>query len=392
MQLSTKLAAYEESIFAELAQRKRDLLARGLAVIDLSIGSPDQPPSPHIMQALSQAALDPANYRYAVQDRPQLLQAAAEWYRRRFGVTLDPGSQITSLLGSQDGLAHVALAMLDPGDTVLVPDPGYPIFSIGPALCGMRVERLPQLRSNGYVIDWDAVPPEVARRAKLLLLSYPNNPATAIAPPGYYDQLVAFAKANELAVVHDNAYSELTFDGIECGSFLQAKGADEVGIEFHSLSKTYNLAGARMGFALGSAKMIGLLRSLKSHFDFGAFLPVQIAAEAALNGPQDAVEHSRAAYQLRRDVLIDGLAEAGWEIPKPRATMFVWAPLPPGFSDAETFAQTLAERTGIVVVPGTAFGPAGQGHIRMALVQPVETMREVARRVAASGLIRQSAC
>lgn len=392
MQLSTKLAAYEASIFAELAQKKRDLLARGMAVIDLSIGSPDQPPAPHIMQALSQAALDPANYRYAVQDRPQLLQAVADWYGRRFGVSLDPQSQITSLLGSQDGLAHAALAMLDPGDTVLTPDPGYPIFSIGPALCGMRIERLPQLRSNGYIIDWDAVPAEVARRAKLMILSYPNNPVTAVAPPGYYERVVAFAKANDIAVLHDNAYSELTFDGIECGSFLQAKGADEVGIELHSLSKTYNMAGARIGFALGNTKMVGLLRSLKSHFDFGAFLPIQVAAEAALNGPQDAMEHSRATYQLRRDVLIEGLAQAGWEIPKPCATMFVWAPVPQGFVDAQEFANALAERTGIVVVPGTAFGPAGQGHIRMALVQPVETMREVACRVAESGLIRRTVC
>ncbi len=387
MQFSTKLDAYEESVFAELAQRKQALAARGVSVIDLSIGSPDQPPAPHVMQALSDAALDPANYRYAVQDRPQLLAAAAAWYGRRFGVTLDPSTQITSLLGSQDGLAHVAQALLDPGDTVLTPDPGYPIFSIGPALCGMRVERLPQLREHGYLIDWDAVPPEQARRAKLVIVSYPNNPVTAMATPGYYDRLVAFAKRYDIAVLHDNAYSELTFDGASCGSFLQAQGATEVGIELNSLSKTYNFAGARLGFALGNARMVGLLRSLKSNFDFGAFLPIQLAAEAALNGPQDSVERTRATYQRRRDVLLDGLEAAGWTIERPKATMFVWAPIPVGFGGAEDFANQLAQRTGVIVVPGTAFGPAGEGHVRMALVQPEPTMEEVARRVAASGLL-----
>ncbi len=387
MQFSAKLDAYEESIFAELAQKKRALLARGVPVIDLSIGSPDLPPAPHVMRALAEAALQPENYRYAVHDRPQLLEAAAGWYRRRYGVTLDPKAQITSLLGSQDGLAHAAQALLDVGDTVLVPDPGYPIFSIGPALCGMRVERLPQLRENGYLIDWDAVPEALARRAKLLIVSYPNNPVSAIAPPGYYDRLVAFARRYDIAVLHDNAYSELTFDGLVCGSFLQAEGAAEVGIELNSLSKTYNFAGARVGFALGNARMIGLLRSLKSNFDFGTFLPIQLAAEAALNGPQESIQATRNAYQRRRDLLLDGLAAAGWHIPKPKATMFVWAQIPAGFAGAEAFAAELAERTGVIVVPGTAFGAHGEGHVRMALVQPEEAMAEVARRVAESGLL-----
>ncbi len=391
MQFSSKLAAYEESVFAGLAQRKRALAARGVQVIDLSIGSPDQSPAPHVMRALAEGALNPENYRYAVNDRPQLLESAAAWYRRRFNVELDAATQITSLLGSQDGLAHVAQALLDPGDTVLTPDPGYPIFSIGPALCGMRVERLPQLRENGYLIDFDAVPQALAERAKLLIISYPNNPVTAVATPAYYDRLVAFARRHDIAVVHDNAYSELTFDGVQAGSFLQAKGATEVGMEFNSLSKTYNFAGARIGFALGNAQMVGLLRSLKSNFDFGAFLPIQLAAEAALNGPQESVTLMRETYQRRRDVLLDGLAQAGWVIPKPRATMFVWAQIPVGFADDRAFAQALAEETGVIVVPGEAFGPAGAGHVRMALVQPEESMREAVRRIAASGLLSQSA-
>ncbi len=387
MQFSTKLAAYEKSIFAELAVLKHRLLARGVDVIDLSIGSPDLAPAPHITRALADAALDPANYRYAVHDRPQLMRAVADWYQRRFAVALDPDTQITSLLGSQDGLAHIAQALLDVDSTVLTPDPGYPIFSIGPELGGMRVERMPQMRGNGYLIDLDAIPEEQAKRARLMIVSYPNNPTAAVAPPSFYRELVDFAKRYDIAVVHDNAYSELTFDGYTCGSFLQTEGATDIGIEFNSLSKTYSFAGARVGFALGNAKMIGLLRSLKSNFDFGVFLPIQIAAEAALNGPQDSVGTMRATYQQRRDILCDGLSAAGWAVEKPKATMFVWARIPAGYADASTFATEVAERTGIIVVPGTAFGAQGEGHVRMALVQPDSAMREVVRRMSQSGLI-----
>ncbi|MDR3050769.1 MAG: aminotransferase class I/II-fold pyridoxal phosphate-dependent enzyme [Oscillospiraceae bacterium] len=392
MRFSDKLAPYEESIFAELAALRQRLSVQGARVIDLSIGSPDQPPAPHVMQALAQGAQQGENYRYAVQDRPELLASVAAWYRRRFGVALDAATQITSLLGSQDGLAHIAQALLDVGDTVLTPDPGYPIFTIGPTLCGMRVERMPQLRANGYLVNLDAIPQDVARRAKLMILSYPNNPTSAVASVAYYQDLVAFAQANDIAVLHDNAYSELTFDGLRCGSFLQAQGACDVGVEFNSLSKTYNFAGARVGFALGNAQMVGLLRSLKSNLDFGVFLPVQLAAQAALDGPQDQVAATRAAYQARRDVLLDGLRAVGWDIPKPQATMFVWAPIPEGWGQARAFAMALAERTGVIVVPGPAFGPSGEGYVRMALVQPEESMREAVRRVADSGLLQGPAC
>ena len=391
MRFSDKLDAYEKSIFSLLAEEKAALAASGVDVIDLSIGTPDLPPAPHVMQALSEAALQPENYIYAVKDRPQLLQAAADWYLRRFSVHLDPHTQIISLLGSQDGLAHIAQALLDPGDTVLVPDPCYPIFAIGPALCGMRVERLPQLPRNGYRIDFDAVDPELARRAKLLIVSYPNNPVTAVADAAYYERMVAFAKQYDLAVLHDNAYCELTFDGYRCGSFLQTPGAMDVGVEFNSLSKTYNMAGARVGFAMGNERMIALLRSLKSNFDFGIFLPIQVAAEAALNGPQDSVEQTRSTYQRRRDLLLDGLAQAGWAIERPRATMFVWARIPQGFESSEAFARALMRRTGVIVVPGTAFGPSGEGHVRIALVQPQERLEEAVRRIAESGILRERA-
>lgn len=389
MRLTTKLDGYKASIFTQLAEEKKALRESGVDVIDLSIGTPDLPTAPHIMKTLSEETLKPENYVYAVKDLPELLQSAAAWYQRRFDVTLNPDTQITSLLGSQDGLAHIAQALLDVGDTVLVPDPCYPIFADGPTLCGMRVERLPQKPENGYKIDFDDVPEELACRAKLLIFSYPNNPVASVADAAYYEKVVAFAKKYDLAVMHDNAYCELTFDGYRCGSFLQTPGAMDVGVEFNSLSKTYNMAGARVGFALGNEKIIAQLKSLKSNIDFGIFVPVQKAAIAALNGPQDQVEITRAAYQRRRDLLLDGLAQLGWKIEKPLATMFVWAKIPQGFASAQAFASELMQRTGVIVVPGTAFGACGEGHVRMALVQSDERLKEVVKRIKKSGLLER---
>lgn len=389
MRLTAKLDGYRASVFTQLAEEKKALRESGVDVIDLSIGTPDLPPAEHIMRALSEAALEPANYVYAVKDLPELLESAAGWYQRRFGVTLRPDTQITSLLGSQDGLAHIAQALLDEGDTVLVPDPCYPIFADGPTLCGMRVERLEQKAENGYRIDFDAVPEALARRAKLLIFSYPNNPVASVADAAYFREVVAFAKKYDLAVMHDNAYCELTFDGYRCGSFLQTPGAMEVGVEFNSLSKTYNMAGARVGFAVGNEKIVAQLKSLKSNIDFGIFLPIQKAAIAALDGPQEQVEHTRRTYQRRRDLLVDGLAGIGWPISKPLATMFVWAKIPEGFATAREFTTALMRRTGVIVVPGTAFGACGEGHVRMALVQPEERLREAIRRIEGSGLIER---
>lgn len=389
MRLTAKLDGYKASIFTELAEEKKALREGGMDVIDLSIGTPDLPPAEHIMRVLSEEALKSENYVYAVKDLPALLDSVARWYERRFQVTLNPDTQITSLLGSQDGLAHIAQALLDPGDTVLVPDPCYPIFADGPTLCGMRVERLEQKAENGYKIDFDAVPEEIARRAKLLIFSYPNNPVASVADAAYYEKAVAFAKKYDLAVMHDNAYCELTFDGYHCGSFLQTPGAMDVGVEFNSLSKTYNMAGARVGFALGNERIIAQLKSLKSNIDFGIFVPIQKAAIAALDGPQDQVEITRSTYQRRRDLLLDGLARIGWLIQKPLATMFVWAPIPEGFASARAFASELMRETGVIVVPGTAFGACGEGYVRMALVQPEERLMEAVRRIESSGLLER---
>ena len=389
MNFSHKLDAFEASIFTELLEAKLALKAKGMDTIDLSIGTPDLPPPEHVMRAIAEGAMKPENYVYAVKDRPQLLDTVAAWYDRRFGVTLEPQTQIVSLLGSQDGLAHLSMALCNPGDVVLVPDPCYPIFADGPKLNGCDVHYMAQPAENGYIIDFDLIDPDLADRAKLMVVSYPNNPVASVADAAFYEKLVAFARKHDIAVLHDNAYSDLTFDDYTCGSFLQTPGAMDVGIEFNSLSKTYSMAGARIGFALGNKEMIKRLKSLKSNIDFGAFIPVQLGAEAALNGPQDYLEFMRGSYQRRRDVLIDGLCEAGWAIRKPKATMFVWAKLPEGYTDSRRFAYELMERTGVICVPGTAFGPGGEGHVRMALVASEEKMREVVRRIAASGMLRR---
>ncbi len=304
MQFSKRMDYFKPGIFSVLAQMKNDRLKAGNRVIDLSVGTPNIPPAQHIVDALVDSARDRSNYIYALSDTPELQDTAAAWYQSRYGVTLDPRTEVTSLLGSQDGLAHIALAVIDPGDTVLVQDPGYPIFSDGPVLAGAELYKMPQKPENGWLVDLSAIPEDVAQRAKFMIVSYPNNPVTSLAPPSFYKDLVAFAKKYDILVHHDNAYSELVFDGRTCGSFLSYEGAKDVGVEFNSLSKTYGLAGARIGFAVGNAQIISMLKSLKSNLDYGMFLPIQKAAIAALSGPQDCVATTRCAYESRRNVLV----------------------------------------------------------------------------------------
>lgn len=388
MEFSHKLDAYSSGVFTLLKQGRERLAARGIETIDLGVGTPDLPPAPHVMQALRDAAAEPANYVYAISDRPQLLKAAADWYERRFGVTLDPARQIVSLMGSQDGLAHLPMALLDPGDTVLVPDPSYPIFSMGPYLAGAQLVHVPQRRENGYIIDLRDISQADARRAKLMIVSYPNNPVGRHAPDSFYRDLVAFAREYDIAVVHDNAYCELRFDGLQVGSFLSYPGAIDVGVELNSLSKTYSMPGVRMGFCMGNADIVARLRAFKSHIDYGAFLPLQIAAEAALNGPQDSVESTRATYQRRRDVFCDGLNAIGWPVEKPQGTMFVWARIPERYGDDDArFCLELMERSGVIVVPGSSFGEMGRGHVRVALVRDEATLRRAVELIAAADVI-----
>ena len=387
MKFSKRMDRFGESIFTVLKNRRTVVEARGQEVIDLSIGAPNIPPAPHIMQVLSDETKKPENYLYAIVDQPELLSAVAQWYQRRYGVTLDPATQITSVLGSQEGLSHIGLSILDEGDVVLLPDPCYPVFADGTALAGAELHYMPLLEENDYIIDFGAIPEDIARRAKLMIISYPNNPTCAIAPDSFYEDLIAFAKKYDIIVIHDNAYSELVYDGVTCGSFLRFPGAMDVGVEFNSLSKTYGLAGARVGFCVGNSEVVDNLRTLKSNLDFGIFLPVQKAAVAAISGDQSCVEQVRAAYTSRRDFLVNELGKIGWKIQKPAGTMFVWAKIPETWSSSSDFCIALLERASVLVTPGSAFGALGEGYVRFALVRTEEEMRRAIDRIAQSGVL-----
>lgn len=386
MKFANRMNQFGEGVFSRLAVMRKNRLAQGKEVYDLSIGAPNIPPTKRIMEVMAEAVMKPANYVYAISDTQQLLEAVAQWYKRRYDVELNPETEICSLLGSQDGLSHIALSILDLGDVMLVPDPCYPIFADGPRIAGAELYYMPLKKENDYVIQLQDIPEEIARKAKFMLVSYPNNPTAAMAPESFYHEVVAFAKKYDIIVLHDNAYSELVFDGQSCGSFLSIPGAMEVGVEFNSLSKTYGLAGARIGFCVGNKEVVGMLKTLKSNMDYGMFLPIQAAAVEALTGDQAVVAETRAAYEHRRDVLCDGLIEAGWHMEKPAGTMFVWAPIPSSYQDSESFVADLLDKTGVLVTPGSAFGPSGEGYVRMALVQSEATMKKIVEAVAASGI------
>lgn len=387
MRFAERMKYLSSAIFSQLAEKKIELEKQGKEIINLSVGSPDMAPAPHIIKALQDACADTGNYAYALKDTPELLLAVKEWYKRRFDVELDEQNEIMSLLGSQDGLAHIALTLVDPGDVVLVPDPGYPIFSVGPLIAGAELVKMPLKKENGFLVDFDSIDKNAAEKAKLMIVSYPGNPVTAMATSEFYKELIDFAKKYDIVVLHDNAYCELTFDGLKTGSFLSYPGAKDVGVEFNSLSKTYNMAGCRIGFALGNREVIKQLSTIKSHTDYGLFLPLQKAAVAALTGPQDQVKINAETYQRRRDILVEGLKKLGWEIDKPKATMFVWAPIPEKFSSSTDFTMSLMEKAGVMVVPGISFGELGEGYVRIALVQPEEKIQEAVNRIADSGLI-----
>lgn len=386
MEFAKRMEQFGEGVFSRLAEMRKNRVAEGKEVFDLSIGAPNIPPAKRIMEVMAKAVMEPENYVYAINDTQEMLQAVAQWYQRRYGVTLDADTEICSLLGSQDGLSHIALSILDAGDVMLVPDPCYPIFADGPRLAGAELYYMPQKKENDYVIQLQDIPEEVAKKAKFMLVSYPNNPTAAMAPESFYHELVAFAKKYDIIVLHDNAYSELVFDGRSWGSFLSIPGAKDVGVEFNSLSKTYGLAGARIGYCLGNSRVVSMLKTLKSNMDYGMFLPIQAAAVEAITGDQSVVAETRAAYERRRDVLCDGLIAAGWQMDKPPGTMFVWAPVPEQYADSESFVRDLLDKTGVLVTPGSAFGPSGEGYVRMALVQSEEDMQRIVEAVKQSGI------
>lgn len=387
MQFAEKMGFLQPGIFLELENRRKELVNKGRQVINLSVGTPDFAPAGHVMEALREAAADPENYKYSLADLPAMTEAVIGWYGRRYGVSLEK-DEVLSVFGSQEGLAHVPLCLLNPGDTVLVPDPGYPIFGIGPFIAGARLATTPLRAENNYLVDFDAIDKATAGRAKLMVVSYPNNPVTATADYTFYEKLVRFAKKHDILVIHDNAYSELVMDGEPGLSFLAVPGAKDVGIEFNSLSKSHNLTGCRISFAIGNRDVIEKFRILKSQIDYGMFYPLQYAAIAALNGPQDIVAQNRRGYRQRRDALCGGLRSIGWQVPDAPATMFVWAKLPEGYTRSFDFTMALLEKAGVLCVPGETFGALGEGYVRFALVQPVHVMERAVENIRTSGILR----
>ena len=382
-QFASRMNQFQAGIFTVLDNKRKEMEASGRRVYNLSIGTPDFQPESHVVEALRQAALDPENWKYALTETPELVEAVKAWYLRRYGVKLER-NQIMSVYGSQEGLTHIALSICDPGDVVLCPNPGYPIFEMGPSLCGARIEHYELLPENNFLPDLDSIDPEVAKAAKMMVVSYPANPVCVAAPRAFYEKLVAFAKKYNIIIAHDNAYSEIIFDGNEGLSFLSVPGAMDVGVEFNSLSKTYNLTGARISFVLGNEQVVQMYTKLRSQIDYGIFLPIQAAAVAALNGPQESVERQRLEYQARRDALCGGFRSLGWNVPDSQGSMFVWAPIPEKYENSEEFCFALLEKTGVLCTPGSAFGSLGSRHVRFALTKTVEEIQEIISVVAAS--------
>ena len=386
---SEKSNAIEGGIFNILNEKKKDLLNKGIKVFNFSIGTPDFQPAPHIMEAMQEACKNPQNYKYAIDDKPELLQAMISYYKNRFGVTLDE-NEIMTVYGSQEGMAHLGWALCDPGDVVLVPNPGYPIFSIGPMFCDARIVEYPIYPEDNYMLKFENIPEKIAKKAKLIVVSYPLNPVCAVADDAFYKALIAFAKKYNIIVLHDNAYADIVYGGRVGKSFLEYEGAKEVGVEFYSLSKTYNMTGMRISFTVGNAEIISQFKKVRSQIDYGIFPAIQLAAVAALTGPQDMVKEQCAEYERRNKALCGGLRSIGWNVPDSQGSMFVWAKIPDGFAGSEAFVLELMEKSGVIVVPGTAFGSLGEGYVRFALVYPVEVIKDAVKAIAESGIIKKS--
>lgn len=386
MEFSKRFRRFGDEIFTVLNERKLALEAEGRKIYNFSIGTPDFVPGEHIRNALCEAAKDPANWKYALRDLPELSQAVCGYYRRRFGVELTP-EQVASCNGSQDGIGHIGLTLCDEGDTVLLPTPCYPVFMAGSLLAGAEPWYYPLTKENGFLPNVADIPEEVARKAKFMIVSLPANPVGSIGTPEVYAEIVAFAKKYDVLIIHDNAYSDIIFDGVKGGSFFNTPGAMDVGVEFFSLSKSFNVTGARISFLVGRADVVAAFRKLRSQIDFGMFLPVQKAAIAALQGSLEPVEAQRLQYQARRDALCGGLRSIGWNVPDSHGSMFVWAPVPENFETSMDFCMALVENCGVLCTPGSSFGPLGEGYVRFALVLPPEEIAEAVSRIAESGII-----
>jgi LL-diaminopimelate aminotransferase len=380
---SARLNRLGSAIFSEVALWKQEALSRGLDIIDLGIGSPDGSPSKTVMEALQEAASSPRSYGYPSSEGTLAFRTAvSDWYRFRFGVELCPEREVTALMGSQDGLSHLAMAITNPGDTAIVPDPGYPIYSASLVLAGVEPYLVPLLAENGFLPDLDRIPREVLESSTFMLLNYPNNPVSAVADLSFFEKLVYLGFRHNLLLIHDIAYSELAFDGLRPPSILQIEGAKHTAVEFHSLSKSFNMAGCRIAFMVGNEDAVASLRTLKSNIDYGVFEAVQEAGIAAMREDirEGTGKRNALVYQKRRDLFISGLEERGWTVPQSKATMFLWAPVP-GSRPSRQFARDLAVNTGVIVIPGDAFGQYGEGYVRIALVQDEERLQEAVTRI-----------
>ena len=386
MQASQRLDRFGAEVFASLNNKLLALKAQGKTIYNMSVGTPDFKPYDHVVEALTQAAQDPEMWKYALRDLPELKQAVCDYYERRFGVSGITPSMVQSCNGTQEGVGHLGLALLDPGDTILVPDPCYPVFEAGAKIADAKLEYYPLVAEHNYLPYVAGIDPEVADRAKYMIVSLPANPVGSVGTPEVYEEIIAFAREHDLLIVHDNAYSDIVFDGEPGGSFLQYPGALEVGVEFFSLSKSFNVTGARIGFLVGREDVVSAFAKLRSQIDFGMFFPIQKAAIACLNGPRDEVEAQRLKYQERRDALCDGLEGLGWERPNAHGSMFVWAKLPGGRTVSMAFCEELMEKAGVVVTPGASFGPSGEGHVRMALVLPPDQIALAVEAIREAGL------
>jgi LL-diaminopimelate aminotransferase len=383
MKFAGRIEKLPPYLFAQISKKVAAKKAEGIDVISFGIGDPDLPTPPHILDALAEASRDPANHRYPeTEGLPEFRQAVGLWYERRFAVKLDPAKEVISLIGSKEGIGHVALCFIDPGDVALVPDPAYPVYEIGTMFAGGSAYHMPLREEHGFLPDFDAVPADVANRAKVLWLNYPNNPTGAVADIEFFERAVHFAKRHGIAVCHDGPYSEVAYDGYRPVSFLQAKGAMDVGVEFHSLSKSYNMTGWRIGMCAGNPKIVDALMRVKSNIDSGVAQAVQRMAIAALEGPQDTIAEHNAIYQRRRDKVVDSLRRLGLHVTPPKASLYVWARVPAGMTSAG-FAERLLDEAAVIVTPGNGYGPAGEGYVRLSLTLPDGRVDEGLRRIAA---------
>jgi LL-diaminopimelate aminotransferase len=379
--LSTRIKDLPPYLFAELDRKKEEVRARGTDIIDLGVGDPDRPTPKHIVDRMKRETAVPANHQYpSYEGLLSFRSAAANWYRRRFGVSLDPSSEVVTLIGSKEGIAHFPLAFVNPGDRVLVPDPGYPVYHIATMFAGGRSHFMPLLRENGFLPDLDRVPRPVLAKAKILFLNYPNNPTSAVADRKFYRKVLGFAEEHDLIVAHDVAYTEIYFDAMKPMSILELPGAKKRCIEFHSLSKTYNMTGWRIGFAVGNPELVAGIGKVKTNVDSGVFQAVQGAGIEALTSGDEITDAIRRTYRERRDILVPGLRALGLDPVEPRATFYVWIPVPKGYTSA-SFCSHLLEEAGIVTTPGNGFGKSGEGYIRIALTKERGRIREALSRM-----------